>query len=515
MSIIDSIDLAKKQNASDEEILGEIIKQNPEKISVFDEAQKRGATPSDILNEIRTQNQKKVRPEVSSIGKNAKEFGAGVLKGAGSTLYGVGQLGEKAFNVLSGRKETTLKEKPSILVPQTPAEKAGFAGEQIGEFFIPGGAISKGTKALESSVQAAKLAPKLEAGLKLGGKAAIEGVAGGAITAAQRGEFDKNTTDAAIISSLFPLTGAAYSKGKQIGKDFAPRIVNSLVKPLMKDFSYGANPGRAVAEEGIVANNLDELATKINSSKKRIGSEIGQITSQGTRAGKILDLSSALKPLDDAIAHAGRSPRTNAELISRLQNAKDDLLGKAVDEAGNVSFTRKLSGLSPDEAFEFKKIISDITKFTGNASDDATVNKALKQVYGNTKEKLNGALSGFKSSSGKDITKLNEKYADLTSAEIATIYRDKIMERSNLISLPQQIAGLGTAITAFISSGGQALPTILAGASAITIEKALASPAIKTRVAAWLAKTSPEERKRIFNIFPALKGIATKTYIGE
>jgi hypothetical protein len=52
MSLVDSIKEAKNRGASDDVILQEIIKQNPDRKTSFDEAKKRGADSSRILNEI-------------------------------------------------------------------------------------------------------------------------------------------------------------------------------------------------------------------------------------------------------------------------------------------------------------------------------------------------------------------------------------------------------------------------------------------------------------------------------
>ena len=56
MSILTSIDIARKARVSDDQILNEIIKQNPNKKNVFEQAKSRGASSSDIINELIRQN---------------------------------------------------------------------------------------------------------------------------------------------------------------------------------------------------------------------------------------------------------------------------------------------------------------------------------------------------------------------------------------------------------------------------------------------------------------------------
>lgn len=112
-----------------------------------------------------------------------KNFGIGAAKGLGSTIMGAAELGskalEKGYDATIGRLTGTEAQKGSELArevqeehltPEGTAQKAGFATEQIGEFFVPGAAGLKGTKALqavkaaqgaEKAVGAAKYLPRL------------------------------------------------------------------------------------------------------------------------------------------------------------------------------------------------------------------------------------------------------------------------------------------------------------------------------------------------------------------
>lgn len=218
----------------------------------------------------------------------------------------------------------------------------------------------------------------------------------------------------------------------------------------------------------------------------------------------------------EAVQQRGKtlSPTEMAELIDRVRiNAADQLVHQGQEaiasEIRNIDISkvrtpgalkkifldvvaegmppRDLSTLNPQEAFEFKKIISEATQFTGRPSDDKKVNSILKEIYGGVKEKLNTNLSV----NNPEITKLNQQFADLTSAELATRNRDMIVKRSNLISLPATEAAVGGAVISAIVSGGAAIPAILGGASALAVEKAFESPAVKTRVAAWLGNQTP------------------------
>jgi hypothetical protein len=51
--------------------------------------------------------------------------------------------------------------------------------------------------------------------------------------------------------------------------------------------------------------------------------------------------------------------------------------------------------------------------------------------------------------------------------------------------------GAASALVTALTTGGAAIPVILAGAGAAALDKALQSTAVKTRVAAWLGSQSP------------------------
>lgn len=410
--------------------------------------------------------------------KGGTAFTKAVLPQSLEQKFGVDQMGIQSLKT-GTQKNQTLRQ---ALEARGFAEKTGKTLGDIGQFVVGGNVVGSATSG------AGKLA-------QIGGQVASDV----GITAAQTGGDTKDIKDAAIISTLFPVAGK-FAGGitdfiKAQGKEFAPRLINSLIKPVSKTMSFGKNPGRAIAEDGITASSFDELVQKVSQRKSEIGSEIGQLTDMATKEGKLLDLTDTLTPLDEAIAKAKKSPKTNAALINRLENAKSDIITN-----------RNLLNVTPNDAFAFKQDVSDITKFTDSITDDDIVNGALTKVYGKIKGKINNAIGETKSVSGNNIQKLQEKYADLTSAEIAARNRDIIAQRSNVISLPQNVVGMGSALLGAIASGGAALPAVLAGAAGAGLEKAMSTPKVKTEIAKWLASASSEEKKRLFDAIPALRG---------
>lgn len=458
----------------------------------------RGQQPEQTQEQPKTLLDRLYAPAPKTALEAIKQTGVGAVKGLGSTAYGIGKLGAETIGrvpmALMGKGFTPapVAEKPKFLAPKTLQEQVGYGAEQLGEFFVPGKAVTTTQKAL---TKGAELLPKGMKTLgKLGAITAPEAVAAGGISSAQgmsKEEIDRNI----LLGAGIPIVGRATSGIIKITKEQAPRVMNSLIKPLSKDFSYGKNPGKAVAEEGIVGNSLDDLAYNIKLRKEEYGKKISDKTAQATQSGMRLDVSEAVKALGVAQETAMKAPRTNAALINRLEDARKDLLKVTTNEAGEDIIGRDLSKMTPDEAWQFKQDVGEITKWTGNASDDKLVNSALQNVYRSVKNSLNEAIPGLKND--------NERYADLLTAEIATKYRDKIVERSNLLSLPTRLTGYAGAILGGLATGN--VSSVLIGLGAGAVDGALASPAVKSRVAAWLAKTPKAEQDRFLNQIPVLK----------
>ena len=160
--------------------------------------------------------------------------------------------------------------------------------------------------------------------------------------------------------------------------------------------------------------------------------------------------------------------------------------------------------------------VGDLTKWTGNASDDQSVNKALKRVYGGIVTNMDDVLSKVLPKDKFDAyKKATEQYGDLMSAQNAAVYRDKILERQNLISFGAKNAGLITALSTAIATGGAAVPSIIAGLVGVSIDKAMASPAFKTRLASLLTKLNPSEVSTFFDKVPSAKSLFSEKEVKD
>lgn len=315
-----------------------------------------------------------------------------------------------------------------------------------------------------------------------------------------------------ITGGTLPILGGIYKASAAVTKELAPRIIGSLVKPSLANFAYGARPDKVIVEMGITGNNLKDFGNNVYKARDLVGNDLGNIYSNSKNKDLLFNITDEIAKIDDEITKQAKGGKNNQNIVSTLQNVKDALLyEQGIDSAGNIvkksNLPKNLTSIYTEDLFKLKQDIANQTRFTGNPSDDKTVNAILKNIYGGIKEKLNTAIE----KNNPEIRKLNEQYAGLTSAELAINNREKIVQRQNLISMPVKVGSSAAIITA-ISTGGAAIPVILAGVGAGVLDKALGSTAVKTRLAKWMSSQKPSTVAKILEKNPAIKTVLFRVY---
>lgn len=391
---------------------------------------------------------------------------------------------------LIARAQATDEEKQFIQEPTL--KDIGGAALNIGATALPIGAAEKlGVSAI------ARVAPKLASPISKIGVGAGTGLA---LDTAQDLEADRTIAPGIGTALGAAIPGASLLKNVST-KGLASRYINSLIKPLQKQFSYGKDPGRTVSELGIVGNSLDELTKNISTARNDVGTKIANEAKSLPETIKI-NASEALSSFNKAIKKAIEN--NDQGLLNRLNEARNAITQiMAVDKGGKIQpvGTRILENLNYEEALKVKQRLGDLTKWTGQKTEDETVNGALTRAYGLLKEKMNQAAMSVSPEVAKNLQKLNEQYADLTSAEVASRYRDVLEKRLNLVNLPGKIGLATSAITAPFTGG---VSTIALAIASIGVDKVVSSPAFKTRLAAWLAKAPKAEKEKLFRLYPQL-----------
>lgn len=436
-----------------------------------------------------------------------QDFGVGLAKGGLSTVFGIGRLGAKiGRGILGGVEKLTglpvkpqetffEREKPKILEPVGRAEKAGFVTEQIAEFFTPA-IFTKGLKV--------KLALNFTSDtLQILSRALIGAAETAGVTALQGGTLGE-IAGAGTLGAIIP---GGPGKGildskivkpavKFLTEKLPSRIVNSILKPVQKLFDFGRNPGQGVVGEGITANTRGQLLTKISQKKQEIGNQIGTLLEKFKE--KSLNLSNAvLKPIDDAIDKAVRAGEQ--ALVTRLQSVKDGLtktfkLGKD----GKIQITgNKNLVVNPLEAQKLKIELGQNTRWTGQAFDN-DINQVRVQVYRNINNLIDDTVEGS--------IKLNQRYANLLSAEKALERSNKNLQRLVFVGLRQTGLG-GIGFGASIVSGESVPEAIFKGLAVGAGFKLAGSTVVKTRVAQILNSLGKSQRDALIEVVPALRNL--------
>jgi hypothetical protein len=274
----------------------------------------------------------------------AGDVALGAMKGAGSTVFGLGKMVRDYTPI--GRISDAIhpgsfEKKPSELVPSNTAQKVGYTGEQIGEFFIPTGAAGKVGRVAEVAKS-------------------------GALTMAQGGTPTQAGTSAAL-SAVIPGVGALRNR-------LAGRLEEGAEKGVQQ--ALGATKERYKA---IAARLTPEILKRgLRGSRESLQAKAAEtLETVGTQ-------------LDDALTKFGSQPVGTAPITTALETAKDAFRTASPSTGKIVEFEpraiKQLGGL--------QQVIADL-------GPDATVTQlvAVRRAW----DKVVSQAGGFAQRSGGAI----------------------------------------------------------------------------------------------------------------
>jgi len=255
---------------------------------------------------------------------------------------------------------------------------------------------------------------------------------------------------------------AAVRNSNYVSKAIPKSIMTQLIRPMKGDTTFGKNPPQALLRENISGNSLRDIQDKVVAKLDEVGAKTDEVTSAPSIASKQLDMRSSFKPLDDAIAAAGKAGEQ--ELYDKLKQTKDRLTNEwKPDSKGILRPVRplNLAAMSPAEAVALKRKIGKSVTWSQDPLVGAT-NKALGQTFGVMSDAIDKEVP--------QLRELNERYANLLGAGKAIERRIPVAERNAHISLSDiGLAGTGHLHTAIA-------------------RKILAHPAVASRLANALYK---------------------------
>lgn len=424
---------------------------------------------------------------------SVEEFTTGIGKSFLNSLVGAGKLMAPGFQQAVDASEDLGKENIATKADQfldkatTPTnsyESAGKTFADIGQFFIPGAAAGK-----------AGVAAKAESGLaKLAKEMAQEGIEFGTISALQEGEVNKDTLIAAGIASAFPAAGKTLEPvAKLLREKVAPRLINSLIKPSLKEFNYGSNPGKIIAEKQISANTLDDLFKKLRAEKKLVGQKIGESARSAT------ERVDAEKIIKDFLSENGK--RINLRLIDEGGEAR---FNRIIDRL----YDRDIKNLDGAGLHELQKDIGNMTIWSGQAYEKE-VNQLLHDLYMRVGKRLDEIAPGTKA--------LQREYAGLLGAEKSAERRAAQAARANAVmNFSPALIGSASGTVAALN-GDSLFDSATIGLLSTAGVKAAGSTFVKSRLASFLAGLGkkPSEIEKILTTLTEVGAIEGAQSLNE
>jgi hypothetical protein len=250
-----------------------------------------------------------------------------------------------------------------------------------------------------------------------------------------------------VAAYLAPEGVGALAKSEWLTRTRPRSMVTKMIRPAQADLRFGKDPARAILEDGITGNTLENVGNKVSDRLAEVGQQLDREAQKYPT--KVVDVSSALQPLDDGMLEAVKSG--DRALFRKLQSVRSELSQnwQTVRTPGGRVVLRP-SGprnmrMSPYEALQYKRQIGDRIRWTSDPLDGA-VNKALASAYGEVREATNNAVPG--------LADLNTKYSDLVGAAQAIRRRIPAENRNAAWSLSDILIGthhLPLAITRHIA----------------------------------------------------------------
>jgi len=519
---------------SDREVGITMIQRKPELKNIVSTERASVSTPTEELKPFR-----------QNVDEYLKDFKIGALKGIVSDVKGASSIGERTLNSIlqtalprSAERAIGIDEAPNLGIvgrqrggetsaaqlqadvesrfglregalttASNPAQRTGMMTEQVAGFLLPGSAGLRAGRAAETALKLRNVPKWLQIAGRVGGTAAVEAGAGGGVTAIQEGEINSDVISNAVVAGTLPIVFAGASAAlrpvqKFLSEKLPSKMINNLIRPGKNDFNFGKNPGQAVVDEGITANSREGLLKQIRDKKDEIGAIKGDAL-DAVPEGINIDIAPLLTPIDNAMEQAVKSGERN--LFSRLQDLKDGLTKEfSVVDGKLVTGGDKSLIMTPKQADLLKQQIGNDTKWTGQAFDN-DINKVRRDLYSRINDAIDEAV-GPLGETGTRIKELNQRWANMLTAEKALENRIAVEVRNNMISLQDTGVGVGAGI-ASVASGAGAPQAILNSLTLIAGRKLVKSTAVSTRLAQYLEKLAPTDREVLQKALPSIRAI--------
>lgn len=340
----------------------------------------------------------------------AVDVGVGVAKGLGNTAFGLGKLvrdytpiGRVSDAIMPGAFEN----RPAEITPQNTAQRVGFTAEQVGEFFVPGGGVSKLAQVPKAAgITMAQTGSPIDAGVS----GAITAVMPGAGTMARLSKGFKQGAEKSAAQAL----GATKEWAKAGAAKAAPEMIKRGVRG-----SRDAMLEQAKSQAALIGSAMDDVIADAAARGTIVDGNVARRSIQAaskalmvpSNTGKAIPIEGAhaalakLNRLDKFVEKLG--PAIPIEDAQRVKQA----WSKIVSKAGLYGPKATASATDNADAWAIREAESSFRKLIADASPDlATLNKewafwgglrdVLKETQKRTQSQGGGLVSGVTGATG-------------------------------------------------------------------------------------------------------------------
>lgn len=268
---------------------------------------------------------------VESVGSQAlgmaKDVALGAAKGLGNTVFGLGKvvrdytpIGRISDAILPG----AFDQRPPEIIPTNTAQKVGYTGEQIGEFFIPTGAAGKLGKAAE-------VGKSIGLTMAQGGSPTEAGVSGALTAVLPGGGVAKRASTSlreGAEKGMAQALGATKEGMKAEAKKLAPQMLERGVRG-----TRGAMLDQARAA-------VAEVGPKLNQAYREAAAKGTTVSGDVIRG----NIQLAAEGLMTTAANGAKIPVAGTERVIQKLQSMDDFLAQLgpdipVDKAATIKRT--------------------------------------------------------------------------------------------------------------------------------------------------------------------------------
>lgn len=344
-------------------------------------------------------------------GDTAADVAIGAAKGVGNTVFGLGKVVHDYTPI--GRISDAIQpgafdQRPPEIVPSNTAQRVGFTGEQLAEFFVPAGTAAKAGKL----VNVAK-----DAGLALAqsGSPAAAGLSG-ALTAAMPGGKMLSKASEALESSAQKTMADALRASKEWAKAESEKLAPEMLKRgIGGTFKGMRTQAREMAAR--VGQNLDDAYKAAAAAGETVPSDIVrgniQLSSDALHITSASGKKLAVPGREEAIAKLSELETFIGEMGADIPVDKAVTIKRAWDEivskAGLYGNKATAPASEKAAAWSFREAANSFRELLNANPDIAALNKeagfwiGMRDVLNATKLRKVGQTGGLMRAGGSMV----------------------------------------------------------------------------------------------------------------